>query len=104
MVKGWLQYGGSSGPWYYLDQNGIMSTGWVQVGGSWFYLGEDGRMQTGWIQPVPNTWYYTDQNGYMQTGWIQVGGKSYYLDSSGAMAANQVVDGRQLGPDGAVME
>lgn len=104
MVKGWLQYGGSSGPWYYLDQNGIMSTGWVQVGGSWFYLGEDGRMQTGWIQPVPNTWYYTDQNGYMQTGWIQVGGKSYYLDSSGAMAANRVVDGRQLGPDGAVVE
>ena len=40
----------------------------------------------------------------MQTGWIQVGGKSYYLDSSGAMAANRVVDGRQLGPDGAVVE
>lgn len=104
MVKGWLQYGGSGGPWYYLDQNGIMSTGWVQVNGSWFYLGEDGKMQTGWIQPVPNTWYYTDPNGYMQTGWIQVNGKTYYLDGSGAMAANRVVDGRQLGPDGAVME
>lgn len=104
MVKGWLQYGGSNGTWYYLDQNGIMLTGWVQVNGSWFYLGEDGRMQTGWIQPVPNTWYYMNQDGYMQTGWIQVNGKTYYLDGSGAMAANTVVDGRQLGPDGAVVQ
>lgn len=104
MVKGWLQYGGSNGTWYYLDQNGVMSTGWVQVNGSWFYLGEDGRMQTGWIQPVPNTWYYMNQDGYMQTGWIQVNGKSYYLDGSGAMAANTVVDGRTLGPDGAALQ
>lgn len=40
--------------WYYMDQDGMMQTGWCQVGAdNWYYLnaaadGVEGLMQTGW--------------------------------------------------------
>ena len=119
MVKGWLF---KDGYWYYMDQSGVMKTGWLDLSSEWrFYLSPTGEMQIGWVQLGPGVWYYMNQDGYMQRGWIfvdnqwhymgtdgkmqfgwvQVGDKQYYLNGDGTMAANTVVDGRYLGPDGA---
>jgi glucan-binding YG repeat protein len=119
MVKGWLF---KDGYWYYMDQSGVMKTGWLDLSSEWrFYLSPTGEMQIGWVQVGPGVWYYMNQDGYMQRGWIfvdnqwhymgtdgkmqfgwvQVGDKQYYLNGDGTMAANTVVDGRYLGPDGA---
>ena len=83
-----------------------LAAGWQQnETGRWYENDDKTYPVNTWFQDTADgKWYHFDINGYMQTGWIQVNGKTYYLDGSGAMAANQVVDGRQLGPDGAVME
>ena len=44
MKTGWLK----DGSWYYLDETGVMRTGWKQVDGNWYYLNDLGAMQTGW--------------------------------------------------------
>ncbi len=72
------------GTWYYFDANGIMCTGWKQVGGTWYYFASSGAMQTGWVNDR-GTWYYCDANGAMQTGWLKDGGTWYYLNADGVM-------------------
>jgi Spy/CpxP family protein refolding chaperone len=42
-----------------------------------------------------------NQDGHAQTGWIQDGDKWYYLNPDGEMRGNTVIDGYQVGPDGA---
>ena len=32
--------------WYYLNTNGSMKTGWLQIGKDWFYLNTNGAMAT----------------------------------------------------------
>ena len=82
MRTGWQQVGGT---WYHLSGNGVMRTGWQKIGTAWYYLGADGVMRTGW-QKIDQTWYYLASSGAMVTGWLQQGGTWYYLDSTGAMA------------------
>ncbi len=74
---------------------------WEEKDGIWRYRNADGSYQTTSWKKIEEIWYYFDANGYMQTGWIQVDGKEYYCDSSGAMLHDTIVDGRQLGSDGA---
>lgn len=91
--------------WYYMDKDGLASTGWITVAdaryyldtttgkmqtgwqsenGKWYYLGSSGAVKKGWISDN-GTWYYTGNDGAMQTGWIEVSGKRYYLENSGKM-------------------
>ncbi|MFT8350501.1 cadherin-like beta sandwich domain-containing protein [Clostridium saccharoperbutylacetonicum] len=49
-----------------------------------YYLNDDGSMRTGWLQ-LDNKWYYFDENGYMQKGWVVYANSKYYLDYDGAM-------------------
>lgn len=96
--------------WKYVDnqwkyQRGVNKYAyneWVQDNGNWYYLGNDGVMETGW-QQIKGCWYYMDQSGAMQTGWMKDNdnGKWYFLLPNGAMAVSTVIDGRQLGGDGA---
>lgn len=80
---GWITVSGSR---YYLDETtGKMQTGWRQDQGKWYYLGSSGAVKKGWIEDN-GAWYYTDSNGIMQTGWLDADGKRYYMDSSGKMA------------------
>lgn len=65
---------------YYLDQNGDMATGWLQLNGEWYYLGSDGAKKTGW----------------QYDGWAW-----YYMDGRGVMLKNTVVDGYRLQANGA---
>ena len=80
---GWITVSGSR---YYLDETtGKMQTGWRQDQGKWYYLGSSGAVKKGWIEDN-GAWYYTDSNGIMQTGWLDADGKRYYMESSGQMA------------------
>ena len=80
---GWITVSGSR---YYLDETTVkMQTGWRQDQGKWYYLGSSGAVKKGWIEDN-GAWYYTDSNGIMQTGWLDADGKRYYMESSGKMA------------------
>ena len=80
---GWITVSGSR---YYLDETtGKMQTGWRQDQGKWYYLGSSGAVKKGWIEDN-GAWYYTDSNGIMQTGWLDADGRRYYLEPSGKMA------------------
>lgn len=81
--------------WYYLNENtGIMQTGWYfdTKENKWYYLDENGVMQTGWIK-LDNKWYYLNPDGSMATGWIKYKGNDYLLYSSGVMAQNTTAYG-----------
>lgn len=54
------------------------------INGTWYYLNDDGSMQVGWIQ-LNNEWYYLNGSGGMVTGWQYIGNIHYYFDTSGVM-------------------
>lgn len=77
--------------WFYFDEAGLMTTGWVTLNGQTFYL-----------QPVSD-----GTMGRMLTGWQQIDGKWYWFNtvsdgSKGALLKNGVTpDGYAVGEDGA---
>lgn len=95
--------------WFYLMENGYMTTGWFYIDNNWFYLnpisdGTRGAMKTGWIY-ADNNWFYLNPvsdgtRGAMKTGWQDIGGARYYLNpisdgTRGAMKTGyQQIDGR----------
>ena len=80
---GWLTLSGKS---YYLDDStGRMVTGWKLDDGKWYYFGGSGAMDIGWVSDG-GVWYYTGSDGVMRTGWLEENGRRYYLNDSGAMA------------------
>lgn len=69
--------------WCLEGNDGKVIKGWYEDNEKWYYLNDEGIMQTGWFQDKDNRWYYLDeQNGYMKTGWIQLKGIWYYLEES----------------------
>lgn len=70
--------------WKLKDDNGYL-TGWQLVDGNWFYLNQDGIMQTGWYQDNDKKWYYlrekTEDNvkckGSMVVGWFSMPSTNY---------------------------
>lgn len=107
---------GESSQWYYFDENGQMTTGWVLSNGKWYYLhpesdGTQGYMHTGWNQ-INGQWFYMnpvegDTTGAVLTGWQLIDGKWYYFSevkdsTEGMMLSNTTTpDGYQVGADGA---
>ena len=75
------------------------SAEWKQDSHGWWNT-EGSSWSVGW-RLIDEKWYYFDKNGYMKTGWIYEGSKWYYLYSSGAMANNTMIDGYNIGQDGA---
>lgn len=75
--------------WYFFDENGYMSTGWITFEGRTYYLnpvsdGFRGRMLTGW-QLIDGKWYYFNEvsdgtkGALMTDTWIDF----YYVDKNG---------------------
>jgi len=52
------------------------------------------------VQNHIGSWQYM-KNGKPATGWKEIDGKWYYFYENGSMAVNTVIDGREIGPDGA---
>ena len=101
---GWITV---SGVRYYLDETtGKMQTGWRQDDGKWYYLGSSGAVKKGWINDG-GVWYYSNQEGVMQTGWLEIDGKRYYMEPSGKMAVGWTSQNGKwyyLDPSGAMMK
>lgn len=70
--------------WYYLNSNGAMVTGWLNLGNCWYYLNLDGSMQTGWLIDN-NSKYYLNEAGEMAKGTKTIDGKEYKFAESGAL-------------------
>lgn len=114
MLTGWQEV---KSKWYYLDDNGVMHTGWLYDKSykGWFLFSNNGDMLTGW-QKVKDKWYYlapattnSTVKGKMVTGWLKDNGKWYYLDpSNGHMYADGtfVIEGKKYTFDksGALVE
>lgn len=97
-----------AGTWKYVNDQWKYQRGankyayneWVEDNGKYYYLNNDGYVTTGW-QQIDGQWYYMDATGAMQTGWLKDdSGKWYYLYPSGVMAVSTVIDGRTIGADG----
>ncbi|WP_294405721.1 N-acetylmuramoyl-L-alanine amidase family protein [uncultured Clostridium sp.] len=86
--------------WFFVQADGTMATGWMNISGNWYYLNDNGIMETGWLSNG-GKWYYFDSNGVMMKGWNEIDGKWYYLNSDGSMASNTTIDNYKLGSDGA---
>ncbi|ACD51130.1 glycoside hydrolase family protein [Clostridium botulinum] len=68
--------------WCVEGQDGKVIKGWYEERGNWYYLNDEGVMQTGWVKDKDELWYYMNSNGVMQTGWIELKGVWYYLEES----------------------
>ena len=74
-----------SGYWYYFDKNGIMQTGFVNLGRKIVYYDSKGRMQYG-EQKIDGYWYYFDKSeGARATGFVNLGHKIVYYNADGQM-------------------
>ena len=92
-TNGWqqLSYNGTV-EWYYFNDQGYMSTGWITDQGRKYYLnpvsdGTQGKMVTGW-QQIEGKWYYFNEvsdgtRGALMTN-TQIG--EYYVNEEGVWA------------------
>ena len=91
LVSGWVELDDG---WHWFNESGAMvSDCWIEADGNWYRFGEDGAMVTGW-QLIDDAWYYLNPirgvnglpEGAMATGWLKLGNAMYWFESSGAMA------------------
>ena len=57
-------------------------------------------MHEGWKEDSTGKWYYWT-NARAAIGWREIGEKWYYFYENGAMAVNTIIDGYEVGLDGA---
>lgn len=88
LAKGWLELGSL---WYYFDKENRMITGWQVINGKKYVFKDSGEMLTGWLFDDEN-WYYFAASGEMTTGWVYTNGEWYYLASDGHMCTEQWID------------
>ena len=60
--------------------NGQAAIGWKQVDSKWYYLNQSGIMQTGWFKDTDGKWYFLKSDGAMALN-ENVGG--YYINANG---------------------
>ncbi|WP_061342913.1 lysozyme [Clostridium botulinum] len=97
----------SNWKWCVEDSDGKVIKGWYKDGDNWYYLNDEGVMQTGWLEDKDGRWYYLDSNGAMKTGWLKDNDKWYYLETNstgykGEMYGNRtaIIDGKEYSFNG----
>ena len=96
----WVQINNS---WQYNDAMGNpMKSTWFydMSSGNNYYLQGNGALAIGWIN-INGIWYYSNALGIRQIGWQNINGKWYYLNIDGSMAKNTTIEGYKIGYDGA---
>ncbi|MBQ1493046.1 MAG: polysaccharide deacetylase family protein, partial [Blautia sp.] len=75
-----------AGGWMFMTQDGTVPySGWLtDVDGKTYYLGDDYLMITGWLEEDGKT-YYFDLDGIMQVGEVEVDGEVYSFGSDGIL-------------------
>lgn len=89
----------SDGTYLYLNSDGFVNTGWVNVDEKYFYMDESGIMQTGWLN-YEDQLYYLHTDGSMATGKTIIDSKEYYFHTDGSCVVSDWVNGHYYGADG----
>ena len=123
--EGWYHIGNI---WYYIHADGTGTYGWAEIDGESYYFSKDGSMaaervteddyyvaadghrvnEEGWQKTGSGGTCYVKADGKAAIGWTVIDGKEYYFEEEaykrGNMRYNVEIDGKILGPDGAVLE
>ncbi len=83
-TSGWISYNGAL---YYTKKGGKLHTGWMKLDGKKYYLNEKtGRLVKGFRKIGEDIYYFSQGDGAMRTGWLKAKDKKYYLnEKSGKM-------------------
>ncbi|MGL5434077.1 MAG: hypothetical protein ACRDBO_01590 [Lachnospiraceae bacterium] len=87
-TPGWVQ---DAAGWWYRNADGSYPVNtWFQetASGSWYFLNEQGYMVTGWID-LNGSRYYCGDDGAMYTGSFTIDGVTYQFDESGVLISNE---------------
>lgn len=104
------RYNTETGVWYWLDADGIMTTGWGEGYAEGYYFDQNGTMVTGWhyllaaSSEIPDStvkattnmveasspteeaeysgWYFFKSDGQMAVGWEKIDDSWYYFADS----------------------
>ena len=88
--SGWVQ---DLGVWYYLNEDGTVTTGKATIGEREYLFSATGALRVGWMENGRNTCYVLD-NGDYATGWQIIENSRYYFDPDGNMVTRgSLVDG-----------
>ncbi|HGH1676130.1 TPA: cell wall-binding protein [Clostridium perfringens] len=93
--KGWFskydEYNNYKKVWFYIDEDGVLKTGYQTINGKDYYFYCDGKMATGIVNVEGVTgnpkFYYFDNNGelFKKEGWKKINEKWYYLNEDGSL-------------------
>ena len=81
MKTGWVK---DKDKWYYLDSDGKMKTGELQLDKQEYVLANDGHMLTGWN----GNYYYKTSGERAKESWTEIDGKWYYFKATGELLKN----------------
>ena len=98
----WIE---SEGGLRYMDEFGVILTGWQTIGEDTYCFLPDGTILTGWLNDNGNR-YFLDESGKMLTGWQTVGGKRFYFGADGILRTGWTeMDGKTcyFGADGSLI-
>lgn len=93
----WVPVGEPSGAkWMYYKGGSLVKESWVESKGRYYYVDTDGYMVTGWLQ-LDSDCYYLKSNienniekaGHRAIHWLEIEGKWYYFHSDGTMAKSE---------------
>lgn len=79
--------------WFFMDGNGLASSGWLTQNGNVYYLDPDSRRMTEGWRAFSEGWRYFDGSGVMQSGWVNDNGTWYYLNGDALMQTGWFLDG-----------
>lgn len=98
-------YQDSNGHWYYyITNNEVAKSRWINDGSAWYYFNNMGVMQTGWVTDGGKT-FYLNPSGAMQTGVQTIDGTRYYFNADGSAAVKTITPNAYLTNEkGAIIE
>lgn len=129
--KGWFskydEYNNYKKVWCYIDENGVLKTGYQTINGKDYYFDYDGKMVTGVVniggvigepnfycfdnngalfkkegwKKINEKWYYLNEDGSLVNGWKKSGSDWYYLNYHHGMVSGptKVIDNKKLDYD-----
>lgn len=78
-----------SGNRCYINDEGIVCTGWQTIGNNTYYFGSNGCMRTG-LRKINEKVYYFEENGIRYNGWKTFDGNTYYFKKNGERATGKI--------------
>lgn len=84
-VGQWIVAPDGTGRWMYIHTDGCCTiNNWEQINGKWYFFDNQGWMTAGWISWNGGT-YYCGVDGVMVTGYNMIDGRTYMFDATGRL-------------------